>query len=165
MGTGFLLDIIEKRYFEEQLSKGLGNSKYLQAGYGGGKTQFILSLAERAQRHQVVTSRVDVGIDCPFNSKLAIFQSIMGSFLPLTDGREIDDSERGIIVLMEHWICQKLREHGVESGDVVPDAVRAELMRTFTPMMNGAADHQMGTGLRRVGVGLFGRRMRRQSNN
>ena len=83
VGTDFLLDIIEKRYFEEQLSKGLGSFKYLQAGYGGGKTQFILSLAERAQRHKVVTCRVDVGVDCPFNSKLAIFQSIMGSFLPL----------------------------------------------------------------------------------
>ena len=155
VGTDFLLDIIEKRYFEDQLSKGLGSFKYLQASYGGGKTQFILSLAERAQRHQVVTCRVDVGVDCPFNSKLAIFQSVMGSFLPLTDGRVIDDSERGIIVLMEHWIRQKLREQGVEPGDEVPPAVRAELMRTFTPMMNGAADHQMGAGLRQVGLRLL----------
>jgi hypothetical protein len=155
VGTGPLLDILEDKYFHDQLSKGLGSFKYLQAGYGGGKTQFILSLAERAQRHQVVTCRVDVGIDCPFNSKLAIFRSVMGSFLPLKDGRVIDDSERGIIVLMERWIGQKLREHGVEPGDEVPEAIRAELNRTFMPMMNGAADHQMGAGLRRVGLRLL----------
>ena len=155
VGTYSWLDILEKRYFEEQLSKGLGCFKYLQAGYGGGKTQFILSLAERAQRHRVVSCRVDVGTDCPFNSKLAIFQSIMGSFLPLTDGRVIDDNERGVIVLVERWISQKLREQGVEPGDVVPPALRAELMRTFNPMMNGAADHQMGAGLRQVGLRLL----------
>ena len=74
----------------------------------------------------MVTCRVDVGVDCPFNSKLAIFQSIMGSFLPLTDGRVIDDSERGIIILMEHWISQKLREQGVEPGDEVPPAPSAQ---------------------------------------
>jgi hypothetical protein len=155
VGTDDLLDIIEKRYFQDQLSKGLGSFKYLQAGYGGGKTQFILSLAERAQRHQVVTCRVDVGTDCPFNSKLAIFQSVMGSFLPLTGGRVIDDSERGIIVLIEHWIRRQLKEQGVEPGDEVPAAIRSEMMRTFSPMMNGAADHQMGAGLRRVGLRLL----------
>lgn len=155
VGTDHLLDIIEKRYFEEQLSRGTGSFKYLQASYGGGKTQFILSLAERAQRHQVVTCRVDVGTDCPFNSKLAIFQNVMGSFLPIKDARVIDDSERGIVVLIERWIRQKLREQGVEHGDEVPEAIRAELMRTFAPMMSGAADHQMGAGLRRLGMRLL----------
>jgi len=155
VGTDPLLDVLEERYFRDQLSKGLGSFKYLQAGYGGGKTQFILSLAERAQRNGVVTCRVDVGTDCPFNSKLAIFKSVMGSFLPLGEGLVIDDDDRGIVILMVRWIARQLKTHGVEPGDEVPDAVRAELTRTFTPMMNGAADHQMGAGLRRLGVRLL----------
>ena len=51
VGTGPLLDVLEKRYFRDQMGQGIGSFKYLQAGYGGGKTQFILSLAERAQRN------------------------------------------------------------------------------------------------------------------
>jgi len=155
VGTDHLLDIIERQYFASQLGQGLGSFKYLQAGYGGGKTQFILSLAERAQRHGVVTCRVDVGADCPFNSRLAIFQRVMGSFLPLSDGRVIDDGELGVIVLMERWVRQRLRRQGVEDGDPVPGAVRADILRAFSPMMNGAADQQMGAGLRQVGMRLL----------
>ncbi|TIL33932.1 BREX system ATP-binding domain-containing protein [Mesorhizobium sp.] len=155
VGTDPLLDILEQRYFRDQLNRGLGTFKYLQAGYGGGKTQFILSLAERAQRNQVVTCRVDVGTDCPFNSKLAIFRSVLGSFLPLGDALVIDDDDRGIVVLIEKWIERRLKEYGVDSGDEVPDAVRAELSRTFTPLMNGAADHQMGAALRKLGQRLL----------
>jgi len=155
VGTDPLLDVLEDRYFQDQLNRGLGAFKYLQAGYGGGKTQFILSLAERAQRNQVVTCRVDVGAECPFNSKLAIFKSVMASFLPLGEGMVIDEDDRGIIVLMERWIDRKLKEHGVSKGDEVPDAVRAEVGRTFTPMMNGAADTQMAAGLREVGRRLL----------
>jgi hypothetical protein len=154
VGTDYLLDILEKRYFQDQLSKGLGSFKYLQAGYGGGKTQFILSLAQRAQRHHVVTCRVDVGIECPFNSKLAIFKAVMGSFLPLGDALVIDDDDRGVVILMEGWIKRKLRDHGVEPGEPVQDAVRAELNRSFTPPMNGAADPQMATALRHLGQRL-----------
>ncbi|MER8434210.1 BREX system ATP-binding domain-containing protein [Mesorhizobium caraganae] len=155
VGTDPLLDILEQRYFRDQLNRGLGTFKYLQAGYGGGKTQFILSLAERAQRNQVVTCRVDVGTDCPFNSKLAIFKSVLGSFLPLGDALVIDDDDRGIVVLIEKWIERRLKEYGVDRGDEVPDAVRAELSRTFTPLMNGAADHQMGAALRKLGQRLL----------
>lgn len=154
VGTDHLLDILEKRYFQDQLHKGLGSFKYLQAGYGGGKTQFILSLAERAQRHQVVTCRVDVGAECPFNSKLAIFKAVMGSFLPLDDALVIDSDERGVVTLMEEWIKRKLEEHGVEPGEPVSDAVRAELNLSFAPLMNGAADPQMATALRRLGQRL-----------
>jgi hypothetical protein len=137
------------------MGQGLGSFKYLQAGYGGGKTQFILSLAERAQRNGVVTCRVDVGTECPFNSKLAIFRSVMGSFLPLDDGLIIDDDDRGIVVLIEHWVTAKLKEHGISPGDAIPDSARLELERTFKPMMNGAADIQMATGLRAVGQRLI----------
>lgn len=154
VGTDPLLDILEARYFRDQIGKGLGSFKYLQAGYGGGKTQFILSLAERAQRNGVVSCRVDVGTECPFNSKLAIFRSVMGSFLPLGDGLVIDDDDRGIVALMEQWIARKLREHGIAKGDAVPDATRAEIERTFKPLMTGAADIQMATGLRALGQRL-----------
>ena len=155
VGTGPLLDILEKRYFRDQMGQGLGSFKYLQAGYGGGKTQFILSLAERAQRNAVVTCRVDVGTECPFNSKLAIFRSVMGSFLPLNDNLIIDDDDRGIVVLMAQWIARKFKEHGIAPGDAIPDSARAEVERTFKPMMNGAADIQMATGLRALGQRLI----------
>jgi hypothetical protein len=155
VGTDPLLDILEHNYFQKQLSNGLGSFKYLQADYGGGKTQFILSLAQRAQRNGVVTCRVDVGTDCPFNSKLAIFKSIMGSFLPLKDDQVIDDDARGIEVLMRLWIHRQLKNHGVEPGEEVPDAVREEIKRTFLPMMYGAADNQMAAGLRRLGLRLL----------
>ena len=154
VGTDPLLDILEEYYFREQLAKGLGSFKYLQAGYGGGKTQFILSLAERAQRNGVVTCRVDVGTDCPFNSKLAIFKSVMGSFLPLGDSLVIDDDNRGVVVLMQDWVTRQLRERGISAGDEVPDPVQAELKRTFSQLMPGAADHQMGAALRHLGVRL-----------
>lgn len=155
VGTDHLLNIIEEKYFKDQLSRGLGAFKYVQAGYGGGKTQFILSLAERANRNQIVTCRVDVGAECPFNSKLAIFKSVMSSFLPVSGSRVIDADERGIEVLVKGWIQRKLKEHGVDPGDDVPDAVRAELAQTFAPMMTGAADHQMGAALRKLGVRLL----------
>lgn len=155
VGTDDLLDTLENQYFKDQLGNGLGTFKYLQAGYGGGKTQFILSLAQRAQRNRVVTCRVDVGTECPFNSKLAIFRSVMGSFLPLDDGLIIDDDDRGLVILVERWIARRLREQGVGAGDSVPDVVRAELERTFRPMMNGAADIQMATGLRFLGQRLL----------
>jgi len=155
VGTDPLLDVLETRYFSEQLSKGLGSFKYLQAGYGGGKTQFILSLAERAQRNGVVTCRVDVGTDCPFNSKLAIFRSVMGSFLPLNDALIIDDDDRGIVVLVERWIARKLKEHGIGKGDEVPSHVRDEVGRTFKDIMTGAADLQMAAALRELGNRLL----------
>lgn len=155
VGTNPLLDIIEEQYFRNQLGRGLGAFKYLQAGYGGGKTQFIMSLAERAQRNGVVTCRVDVGDSCPFNSKLAIFQSVMSSFLPLGAGLVIDDDELGIEVLIQRWIERKLKEHGVTLGDEVPDHVRSEIGRTFVPMMTGAADIQMAAGLRELGRRLL----------
>ena len=154
VGTTSLLDILERYYFKEQLAKGLGSFKYLQAGYGGGKTQFILSLAERAQRNGVVTCRVDVGTDCPFNSKLAIYKSVMGSFLPLGEGLVIDDDNRGVVVLMQDWVDRQLRDRGITRGDEVPEPVQAELKRTFSQLMPGAADHQMGAALRHLGVRL-----------
>lgn len=96
---------------------------------------------------------MDVGTECPFNSKLAIFKAVMGSFLPLGDALVIDDDDRGVVILMEGWIKRKLRDHGVELGEPVPD-VRAELNRSFTPPMNGAADPQMATALRHLGQRL-----------
>jgi hypothetical protein len=155
VGTEPLLDILEKHYFRDQMGRGIGSFKYLQAGYGGGKTQFILSLAKRAQRNGVVTCRVDVGTECPFNSKLAICRSVMGSFLPLGDGLVIDDDDRGIVVLMEQWIARKFKEHGIAPGDAIPDSARAEVARTFKPLMTGAADIQMATGLRELGQRLI----------
>jgi hypothetical protein len=79
----------------------------------------------------------------------------MGSFLPLDDGLIIDDDDRGIVVLMEQWIARKFKEHGIAPGDAIPDSARAEVERTFKPMMNGAADIQMATGLRALGQRLI----------
>ena len=77
VGTDHILDALDQNYFRGQLAEGLGCFKYLEGDYGSGKTQFINSLASRASEQNVVVALVTVGIDCPFNSPVAIFRAIM----------------------------------------------------------------------------------------
>src|SRR6478672_4124687 len=71
-GTGRILDLLERNYFTRDLANGIGCFKYLEGQYGSGKTQFILSLAQRAHEHSIVTAVVNVGVECPFTSPVAI---------------------------------------------------------------------------------------------
>jgi P-loop Domain of unknown function (DUF2791) len=86
VGTDPILNSLEINYFRSALADGISCFKYLEGDYGSGKTQFILSLAQRAHLDDVVTSVVNIGAECPFNSQLAIFRAVMESFRSPADG-------------------------------------------------------------------------------
>ncbi len=150
-GTDGILNILEGEYFREELPEGIGCFKYLEGDYGSGKTQFIHSLAERARNNDIVSSIVDIGQECPFNSQLSIFKAIMASFIaPSSDDFE-DAERRGIEILFEKWITRKLREMGCGPGQEVPDMVRREIEKTFAKVWLGAPDTQMASALMGLG--------------
>jgi hypothetical protein len=89
---------------------GIGCFKYLEGDYGSGKTQFIQNLAVRAGEQDVVAALVTVGIDCPFNSPLAIFRSIMASFQLPEDTKPDGDQTRGIEVMIDRRVCGRIEK-------------------------------------------------------
>ena len=147
VGTDPLLDALEQHYFVSDLAEGVGCFKYLEGDYGSGKTQFINSLAQRAQRNGIVSAIVNVGQECPFSSPLAILHSIMAGFhTPQRDDGTVEDG-RGIEVLIRSWIQSKLREHGIGPCQEVPDPIRRSISQKFTSQWLGAPDMQMAVGL------------------
>jgi len=156
-GTDRILDILEENYFRSELAQGISCFKYLQGDYGTGKTQFINCLAERAHRNGIVPTIVNIGQECPFNSPLAIYRSLMGGFLPPTrhEGTLQSYPEKGIEILIHEWIKQKLRELGSGDGREVPDVVRRQAERTFTQLWLGAPDTQAASALNALGQRLL----------
>jgi hypothetical protein len=146
VGTDHILDALDQNYFRGELADGLGCFKYLEGDYGSGKTQFIQSLARRASEQDVVTSIVTVGADCPFNSPVAIFRSIMESFRPPLDG-EYRGDDGGIEVLLQSWIDRRIHQHGAEPGHDVPDLVQRQIEQQIGGLWRGAPDQQMATAL------------------
>lgn len=155
VGTERMLDVLEQQYFAHELADGISCFKYLEGDYGTGKTQFIHCLAQRAHRNNVVTAIVTIGQQCPFSSPLAIFRNVAGSFLPPASSDDPSDQPKGIEVLLRSWIHDQLRSMGVTPGNLVPDAVRLQIERTFTNQWFGAPDTQMGSGLRALGGRLL----------
>ncbi len=155
VGTERMLDVLEQQYFTQELADGISSFKYLEGDYGTGKTQFIQCLAERAHRNDVVTAIVTIGQQCPFSSPLAIFRNVAASFVARTFGDDLGSQPKGVEVLLRSWIHDRLRSMGVTPGNVVPDAVRLQIERTFTAPWFGAADTQMASGLRALGGRLL----------
>ena len=150
-GTGDILSVLEREYFQKELVEGISCFKYLEGDYGSGKTQFIHSLAERARTNDIVSCIVDIGQECPFNSQLSIFKTIMASFVaPSTDGSVVSE-KKGVEILLETWITNKLRELGWSSGQEVPDMARRQIEQTFTKIWLGAPDTQMASALMGLG--------------
>ena len=150
-GTEKILSILEENYFREDLVEGISCFKYLEGDYGSGKTQFIHSLVERADHNQIVSAVVNIGQECPFNSTLAIFKSIMASFLPPRgNGIEIVE-EKGIEILLRGWITTKLREFGWSYGQEIPDLARRQVEKSFKETWHGPPDQQMAYAL--IGLG------------
>lgn len=149
-GTEKILNILEDNYFREELPEGISCFKYLEGDYGSGKTQFIYSLAERARQNSIVTAIVNISQECPFNSPLAIFKSIMSSFIPPKldgSGRE----EKGIEVLLKAWIIGKLKELGWSPGQEIPDMARRQVEQAFTNVWYSPPDTQMASALSALG--------------
>jgi hypothetical protein len=155
VGTDHILDSLEENYFRGQLADGIGTFKYLEGDYGSGKTQFILSLAQRAAQSDVVTSVVNIGAECPFNSQLSIFRAVVGSFLPPDDGQQAGYDNRGIELLIQHWIVRQLRNLGVQPGGDVPAMARDHVQRKFDGLWMGPPDVQMASGLKWLGLRLL----------
>jgi len=151
VGTNEMLDILESEYLKETLSDGISCFKYVQGYYGSGKTQLIHSLAARAWRQDIVTSIVDIGQDCPFNSPLAIYKAVISSFLPSPDMGKEPGTEKGIEVLIYYWIRRQLSKYGVSEGQEVSPQVRILLERVFSEIFLGARDVQTAIGLNALG--------------
>jgi hypothetical protein len=149
VGTDGMLDVLEQQYFTNELPEGISCFKYLEGDYGTGKTQFIECLADRAHKHHIVTSIVTIDEQCPFSSPLAIFRSVVSSFVPDDDSRE--GTEKGIEVLLRSWVRGQLTRMGVTPGDAVPDGVRQQVQRPFNTFWMGAPDAQMAAGLQALG--------------
>ncbi len=154
VGTESLLNVLEQNYFRSDLAEGISCFKYVEGDYGSGKTQFIYSLAQRANNNGIVTAIINIGQECPFNSPLAIYKAIMASFLPPRPG-ETPFPDKGIVVLMQDWIQQKLREMGSGDGGQVPDAVRREIERLLGGIWTGAPDQQTASALSGLGRRLL----------
>lgn len=154
-GTGNVLSVLESEYFREELPEGISCFKYLEGDYGSGKTQFIHSLAERARTNDIVTSIVNIGQECPFNSQASIYKAIMTSFLPPSrDEKNITDA-KGIDVLINSWIINKLHELGWTNGQEVSDMARRQVEKAFSHNWIGAPDSQMAFALRGLGQRLL----------
>ena len=116
-GTDDILSVLEREYFQEELAEGISCFKYLEGDYGSGKTQFIHSLAERARTNDIVSSIVDIGQQCPFNSQLSIFNAIMASFIaPSADDSVASLNSFGSqTILQQCWTPDEL--HGNPKQD------------------------------------------------
>lgn len=150
-GTEEILTILEENYFKEELVEGISCFKYLEGDYGSGKTQFIHSLAERADHNQIVSAIVNIGQECPFNSPLAIFKSIMSSFVPPKINDSDINEEKGIEILLRAWITDRLRSLGWSNGQEVPDMARRQIELNFTKIWHGPPDQQMAYALMGLG--------------
>ncbi len=150
-GTDNVLNILEEEYFKEDLAEGISCFKYVEGDYGLGKTQFILSLSNKAQNNGIVTCVVSIGKECPFSSQLAIFQNVMSSFLAPRIPEEEGQPPKGIEVLLQRWVQKKLRELGVDKGQEVPNQIAAGIKRTFNSPAIGVKNPQMFVGLQALG--------------
>ncbi len=144
VGTDHIIDALDQNYFRGELADGIGSFKYLEGGYGSGKTQFINSLAQRAREQDVVTAIVTVGVECPFNSPASIYAAIMESFCPPLG---VDQDELGIEVLIDAWLDRRIRQLGAEPGADVPEVVQRQIDQQIGSLWKGAPDQQMAAAL------------------
>ncbi len=147
VGTDHILDSLDENYFRGELADGIGCFKYLEGDYGSGKTQFINSLATRASEQDVVTAIVTVGAECPFNSPVAIFRSVMESFLPPVEFQPDGLDAKGIEMLIQSWVERRIRQLGAEPGPDVPEVVQRQIEQQVGGLWKGAPDQQMASAL------------------
>ena len=78
VATNDILETLRVEYLAQMRESGRNSSfKLVQAPFGGGKTQFLLSLREIAWREGFATSRVDLSPkECPFNRTEKIYQAV-----------------------------------------------------------------------------------------
>lgn len=158
-GTDWVLDILEKEYLKQRLPAGAACFKYLQGPYGSGKTQFIYSLAARAWRNSIATAVVNIGIDCPFNSPLAIYKHVMGGFVAPDINNSHSSDQTGIELLLDRWIRGKLAEMGVHAGERPEPEMRQDLDRMLSQSVMGSPDTQTTTAIQRLARSILEHRV------
>lgn len=159
VGTDWVLDILEREYLKQRLPAGAACFKYLQGSYGSGKTQFIFSLAARAWRNNIATAVVTIGIECPFNSPLAIYRHVMSGFVAPDIDNSHSSDQTGIELLLDRWIRGKLAEMGLGVGDRPEPEMRQDLSRMLSQSVMGSPDTQATTAIQRLARSILDRRV------
>lgn len=155
-GTDWALDILEKEYFKQRLPAGAACFKYLQGPYGYGKTQFIYSLAARAWKNNIATAVVNIGIDCPFNSPLAIYRHVMAAFVAPDINNAYATEQTGIELLVQRWVRGKLAEMGLGAGERPEPEMRQNLESMLGQTVMGSPDLQATTAIQRLARSILG---------
>ena len=151
VGTNNIINSLEDNYFKNELPLGISCFKYLQGYYGSGKSQFIHSLAASAWQNTIVTSIVNVGSECPFNSPLAIYQAIVRSFLPPPEPGKEPANKKGIEIIVKYYISKQIKQYGVEIGSSLPATVRELVEQPFRESFDGVPDPDMARAMRLLG--------------
>lgn len=151
VGTVNIIDTLETHYFKNALQLGISCFKYLQGYYGSGKTQFINSLAASAWQNNVVTSIASVGNECPFNSPLAIYQTVVRNFLPPPELGKEPGNKHGLEVIVKYYINKQIKQNGVEIGSILPPSLRTLIEQPFRENYDGVPDSDMAKGMKLLG--------------
>ena len=116
VATNDILETLRVEYLKQMRESGRNSSfKLVQAPFGGGKTQFLLSLREIAWQEGFSTARVDLSPkECPFNRPEKIYQAVaQGIELP---PEELDEEpEPGIDIALRTIARQMAEASGVEA--------------------------------------------------
>lgn len=116
VATNGILETLRTEYLAQMRESGRNSSfKLVQAPFGGGKTQFLLSLQEIAWQEGFTTSRVDLSPkECPFNRTEMIYQAVAKSIeLP---PEELDEEpEPGIDVALRTVARRMAKKSGAEA--------------------------------------------------
>ena len=125
VGTSEILDILKTEYLTPMKESGRNSSfKLIQAPYGGGKTQFLMSLREVAWQEDFATARVGLSPkECPFDKVEKIYQEIAKQ-LELPPESPDEELETGLDVVLRTIVRQRADAAGA-------DAVKLWLRREF----------------------------------
>ena len=116
VATNEILETLRKEYLMQMRESGRNSSfKLVQAPFGGGKTQFLLSLREIAWAEGFTVARVDLSPkECPFNRTEKIYQAVAQSIeLP---PEELDEEpEPGVDIALRTVARQMAEASGKEA--------------------------------------------------
>ncbi|MQM31193.1 MAG: hypothetical protein CRU78_11985 [Candidatus Accumulibacter phosphatis] len=154
-GTDWVLDILEREYFKQRLPANAGCFKYLQGPYGSGKTQFIYSLAARAWRNNIATAVINIGIECPFSSPLAIYKHVISGFVAPDINNSHSTDQTGVEFLLQRWVRGKLAEMGVRDGEQPEIEMRQDLERLLKQSAMGSPNQQTTIAIQRLALSIL----------
>ncbi|MFT7620038.1 MAG: hypothetical protein ACI97A_003695 [Planctomycetota bacterium] len=124
VATNEILELLRKEYLHQMRETRRNSSfKLIQAPFGGGKTQFLMSLREVAWQEGFSTARVDLSPkECPFDKPEKIYEAVaQGIELP---PEALDEQpEPGIDVALRTIARARAKEYG---ADVFKNWLRGE---------------------------------------